>query len=57
MDFAHVRPGCYDDAHLLRLPEILRENLEATTMIYVTAVVCVFLFVYLTVALIRPEWF
>jgi len=26
-------------------------------MIYVTAAVCVFLFVYLTVALVRPEWF
>jgi len=26
-------------------------------MIYLTAVVAVFLFVYLVVALIRPEWF
>jgi len=26
-------------------------------MIYLTAAVCVFLFVYLTVALVRPEWF
>jgi len=26
-------------------------------MIYVTAAACVFLFVYLTVALVRPEWF
>jgi len=26
-------------------------------MIYITAAVCVFLFVYLTVALVRPEWF
>jgi len=26
-------------------------------MIYVTAAVCAFLFVYLTVALVRPEWF
>jgi len=26
-------------------------------MTYVTAAVCVFLFVYLTVALVRPEWF
>jgi len=26
-------------------------------MIYFTALVCAFLFVYLTLALIRPEWF
>jgi K+-transporting ATPase KdpF subunit len=26
-------------------------------MIYLTAVVAVFLFVYLVVALVRPEWF
>ena len=26
-------------------------------MIYVTAAVAVFLFVYLVVALVRPEWF
>ncbi|HIJ69115.1 MAG TPA: K(+)-transporting ATPase subunit F [Deltaproteobacteria bacterium] len=26
-------------------------------MIYITAAVAVFLFVYLTVAMIRPEWF
>jgi len=27
------------------------------TMIYVTAAVAIFLFVYLVVALVRPEWF
>jgi K+-transporting ATPase KdpF subunit len=27
------------------------------TMIYLTAVISLFLFVYLFVALIRPEWF
>ncbi|MGO9139442.1 MAG: K(+)-transporting ATPase subunit F [Syntrophales bacterium] len=26
-------------------------------MIYLTAIVAVFLFVYLVVALVRPEWF
>ncbi|MGO9311839.1 MAG: K(+)-transporting ATPase subunit F [Syntrophobacteraceae bacterium] len=26
-------------------------------MIYITAAVAVFLFVYLTVAMIKPEWF
>jgi len=30
---------------------------EATIMIYVTAAVSLFLFVYLFAALIRPEWF
>ncbi|MBF0505603.1 MAG: K(+)-transporting ATPase subunit F [Nitrospirae bacterium] len=28
-----------------------------TQMIYVTAVIAVFLFIYLVVALVRPEWF
>ncbi|MGO9013751.1 MAG: K(+)-transporting ATPase subunit F [Dissulfurispiraceae bacterium] len=26
-------------------------------MIYLTAVIAVFLFIYLVVALVRPEWF
>jgi K+-transporting ATPase KdpF subunit len=45
------------DAALLRVSDRLREHLGVTAMIYVTAAVCVFLFVYLTVALVRPEWF
>jgi K+-transporting ATPase KdpF subunit len=45
------------DARLLRVFDRLREHLGVTAMIYVTAAVCVFLFVYLTVALVRPEWF
>jgi len=32
-------------------------NEEITKMIYLTVAVVVFLFVYLFVALIRPEWF
>ena len=30
---------------------------EATTMIYLTALIALFLFVYLFTAMIRPEWF
>jgi K+-transporting ATPase KdpF subunit len=38
--------------------EILRTHLEVSTMLlYLTAAVSVFLFVYLGVAMIRPEWF
>jgi len=33
------------------------KTFEEKTMIYVTALVSVFLFVYLFAALIRPEWF
>jgi K+-transporting ATPase KdpF subunit len=41
------------------VPESVRENIkvEVTQMIYVTAVIAVFLFIYLIVALVRPEWF
>jgi len=36
----------------------MRENLKGKlTMIYLTAAVSLFLFVYLFAALIRPEWF
>jgi K+-transporting ATPase KdpF subunit len=41
------------------VPGRLRKNIrgEATAMIYVTAIIVLFLFVYLFTALIRPEWF
>jgi K+-transporting ATPase KdpF subunit len=45
---------------MLPFHESLRENLEdepMSMMIYLTVVVAAFLFVYLLVALIRPEWF
>jgi K+-transporting ATPase KdpF subunit len=45
------------DAALLHVSDRLREHLGVNAMIYFTAAVCVFLFVYLTVALVRPEWF
>jgi K+-transporting ATPase KdpF subunit len=35
----------------------MRKNLKDVTMIYLTAAVSLFLFVYLFAALIRPEWF
>ncbi len=39
--------------------ESVRENIkvEVTQMIYLTAVIAIFLFIYLVVALVRPEWF
>jgi len=43
---------------MLPLHEGLRKNLILFfTMIYLTAVVALLLFIYLFVALIRPEWF
>jgi len=46
---------------MLPVHESLRENLEdevMSMMIYLTAAVAAFLlFVYLIVALVRPEWF
>jgi len=44
----------------IRVLESLRENIRekvVTRMIYLTAAVAAFLFVYLIVALVRPEWF
>jgi K+-transporting ATPase KdpF subunit len=35
----------------------VRQNLKEPAMIYLTAAVSLFLFVYLFAALIRPEWF
>ncbi len=44
---------------MLPVPDRLRENLkdEVIFMMYLTAVIAIFLFVYLVVALVRPEWF
>jgi K+-transporting ATPase KdpF subunit len=41
------------------VPEGLRKDLkgEAPMLIYLTLALVVFLFVYLLVALVRPEWF
>jgi K+-transporting ATPase KdpF subunit len=52
--------GHYIDGAMLPVYEILRENLDngvRWAMIYLTVIVAVFLFVYLVVALVRPEWF
>jgi K+-transporting ATPase KdpF subunit len=35
----------------------LRQNLGRIAMVLLTAMVTVFLFIYLLVALLRPEWF
>jgi K+-transporting ATPase KdpF subunit len=49
----------YSNALVFTVPGRLRKNIrgEATAMIYVTAIIVLFLFVYLFTALIRPEWF
>jgi K+-transporting ATPase KdpF subunit len=55
----YVPAGHSRDGALFAVLESVRENLkvEVTQMIYLTAVVAVFLFIYLVVALVRPEWF
>jgi K+-transporting ATPase KdpF subunit len=55
-----VSPGHCSDGTVLPVHESLRKNIEEEVMpmmIYLTAAVAVFLFVYLVVALVRPEWF
>jgi hypothetical protein len=43
---------------LLRIPGRLRKYVEEElVMIYVTAIVAVFVFGYLVAAMVRPEWF
>jgi K+-transporting ATPase KdpF subunit len=55
---SNVLAGTRDYDPLLRLHRRMRENLKGKlTMIYLTAAVSLFLFVYLFAALIRPEWF
>jgi K+-transporting ATPase KdpF subunit len=53
-----VSAGSFIDGPMLSFHESLRKNLiPFLTMIYLTAVVALLLFIYLFVALIRPEWF
>jgi F subunit of K+-transporting ATPase (Potass_KdpF) len=50
----------WDSRHgpLLRVPFRLRKYVgEKLAMIYVTAIVAVFVFGYLVAAMVRPEWF
>jgi len=49
----------YSNGVVLPVPGRLRKNIrsEVAAMIYVTAIIALFLFVYLFTALIRPEWF
>jgi K+-transporting ATPase KdpF subunit len=55
----NVFSGNYSHGVVFPVPGQLRKNIrsEATTMIYVAALIALFLFVYLFTALIRPEWF
>jgi hypothetical protein len=60
LDSSHVfsGPGAHGD--LLSLHESLRKNLnreDNNMLIYLTALVAVFLVVYLITAMVRPEWF
>jgi len=52
-----LRPGRREHDPVLRVHQRLREDLRRPAMIYLTAAVSLFLFVYLFTALIRPEWF
>jgi K+-transporting ATPase KdpF subunit len=57
---SHVSFGHCIDGTDVPVHESLRENIKnevTSMMIYVTAGVAAFLFVYLVVALVRPEWF
>jgi K+-transporting ATPase KdpF subunit len=55
---SHVCPGDWHDGRLSVVSESLRKNLRGAAMlIYITAAVALFLFIYLWVAMIRPEWF
>ena len=52
-----VPAGAGQHDRLLRVHRRVRENLRGAGMIYLTAAVSLFLFIYLFAALIRPEWF
>jgi K+-transporting ATPase KdpF subunit len=53
-----VRVGHRFDGTLLVVFESLRTHLRRSIMlIFITAAVAAFLFIYLWVAMIRPEWF
>jgi K+-transporting ATPase KdpF subunit len=54
----HVWAGTGIDGTVLSVPQGVREDLKGAVMlIYLTAGVAAFLFVYLWVAMIRPEKF
>jgi len=56
----NVSHGPFGNGPVLSLHQGLREDIRQEAipmMIYVTLTVVVFLFVYLVVALLRPEWF
>jgi K+-transporting ATPase KdpF subunit len=53
----HVSPRPCIDGSMFPVHEGLRSNLTGLVMIYLTSIVALLLFIYLFVALIRPEWF
>jgi K+-transporting ATPase KdpF subunit len=54
---SNVLLGARIDGLVLRFHYGVRENLRGAIMIYLTGAVALFLFVYLSAALMRPEWF
>jgi K+-transporting ATPase KdpF subunit len=52
-----IRAGFGGDGPVVRLHRRMRKSLEDHGMIWVSLVVAVLLFIYLLVALLRPEWF
>jgi K+-transporting ATPase KdpF subunit len=59
MDGFNVHSGGGGPGSLLPVPESLRKDLkgENPMMLLCTMAIVAFLFVYLFVALVRPEWF
>jgi hypothetical protein len=56
----NVFPGHRIDGNVFSVLESLRKNLKAEVMammLYLTAAISIFLFVYLSASLVRPEWF
>jgi K+-transporting ATPase KdpF subunit len=57
MDHGDVRFGYVVNGTMFVIRQSVRKNIKEGRMIYVAAIIAVFLLVYLFVALIRPEWF
>ena len=57
LDSGHDHPGSGDHGTDVRLRHWLRQSLKGATMLLLTAIVTLLLFIYLLAALLRPEWF
>ena len=54
---SHVSSRSFCNEFVLFIHGRVRTNIIGKCMIYLTAVVVVFLFIYLILTLARPEWF